>query len=140
MVGIIVTISLPISILFFIIRRCKNKNKNSVSDNEIEIEIEKQKYNEAQGYYRNQRAKQKGNQTQNQQEAQNEKLTDTQCQEQPQSQNPDQEQDLSKYYGFIEWLKQLQNDNQNNITNLSRDEPVTCDHSQKTPAPIPINQ
>ncbi len=108
--GVIGIISLPISILFSIIRECKNNEDNS-PDNKIEIE--KIKHNEAQGYYRNQRAKQKENQTQNQQEAQNEKLTDTQCQEQPQNHNPDQEQDLSKYYGFIEWLKQLQNYNQN---------------------------
>ena len=124
-IGIIGIITLPILILFFIIRGCRNKNRESVSDNQKDIE--KQRYNEAQGYYRNQRRKQKEDQSQSQKQEQTQSETHAHTQQQDQDQDqdldpdpdPDKGQDLSKYYAFIDWLKELQNSNRNQSQNQS---------------------
>lgn len=116
--GIIGVISLPILILFLIIRNCKNNKSESVADDRIDIEM--QRHNEAQGYYRNQKNKQEENQSQNQEQDQTEEHTNTQGKNESQNCDPVQEQDLSRYYAFIEWLKQLQKYNQNQSQNQSQ--------------------
>lgn len=120
------------------------KRFNNVADNQKDIE--QRRYNEAQGYYRNQRSKQTENQSQKQGQAQSQKYTNTQRQEQIPNHNSVQEHDLSKDYAFIEWLKELQNYNQIQTQNQSQKyeeskkpkEARYCPYNSKEEPEVPI--